>query len=244
MYPAGWDPTSARMPNDAPKTSSANAPRAGYAAGLVVLVGALVALNTGLVVRWRRYAAQTTTLRAGMSHADRERSKMAVASDGNRQKALAEQLRRRARADGELHLSVVADSGRADLERDGVVLRVMRVRVGPGRVAASATDTLSMQIPPGVQVVQRMLSATDLWEVPRWVFADRGMAVPEDRRVKGALGRTGILLDGGGLLYALPQQGPLADSAYVLPGAVLLSADDMRALAPNVSVGMTIYFFE
>jgi hypothetical protein len=232
------------MPNDAPKTSSANAPRAGHAAGLLVLVGVLVALNTGLVVRWRRYAAQTITLHAGMSHADRERSKMAGASDGNRQKVLAEQLRRRARADGELHLSVVADSGRAELERDGVVLRVMRVRVGARRVAASATDTPLVQAPRGVQVVQRVVNATELWEVPSWVFADRGLGVPEDRRVKGALGRTGILLDGGGVLYALPQQGPLADSTYVLPGAVLLSADDMRALAPNVSVGMTVYFLE
>jgi len=93
-------------------------------------------------------------------------------------------------------------------------------------------------------VVQRLVGAMELWEVPRWVFADRGMAAPEDRRVKGALGRTGVLLEGGGLLYALPQQGPLADTAYVLPGSVLLSAEDMRALAPNLSVGMTVYFFE
>jgi hypothetical protein len=52
-----------------------------------------------------------------------------------------------------------------------------------------------------------------------------------------------VLLSGGSVLYATPASGPLADSSYVLPGAIRLGAEDLRAIAPNLSPGVAVYFY-
>jgi len=46
------------------------------------------------------------------------------------------------------------------------------------------------------------------------------------------------------VIYALPDSGILADSAYVLPGAVRLSRRDLRAIAPIITPGLSVYFYE
>jgi hypothetical protein len=51
------------------------------------------------------------------------------------------------------------------------------------------------------------------------------------------------VLSGGTLLYALPASGPLADSTYVMPGAIRLAVDDLRAIRENLSTGTRVYFF-
>jgi len=99
-------------------------------------------------------------------------------------------------------------------------------------------------VPRGARSVAQVLRARDPWEVPRWVYADRMQPVPEDRAVKGALGNTAVVLSGGAVIYALPKDGPLGDSSYVLPGAVLMRADDLRAIAPNITPGMAVYLYE
>jgi hypothetical protein len=91
--------------------------------------------------------------------------------------------------------------------------------------------------------VQHLLGERDSWEVPRSVFEERGIPVPESRRVPGALGANAILLTGGTVVYAVPESGPLADSAYVLPGSVQLDAADLKALSANIRPGMAVYFY-
>jgi hypothetical protein len=61
--------------------------------------------------------------------------------------------------------------------------------------------------------------------------------------VKGALGPVAIVLNGGTVLYAMPSAGPLNDSSYVLPGSVRLKAEDLKAIRPNLDVGMRVYFY-
>jgi hypothetical protein len=51
------------------------------------------------------------------------------------------------------------------------------------------------------------------------------------------------VLDGGTVIYSVPVVGPLNDSSYVLPGSVRASAADLEAIAPNLSVGMAVYFY-
>jgi hypothetical protein len=46
------------------------------------------------------------------------------------------------------------------------------------------------------------------------------------------------------VIYALPDSGILADSSFVLPGAIRVSRADLRALAPNIAPGMSVYFYE
>jgi hypothetical protein len=156
---------------------------------------------------------------------------------------MVELLRRQAAGDKELHRAVAVDSGRMRLQREGAALRDMPVQFGPEKWVGTAPDTVRMTVPRGTRTVERVLSAGDAWEVPRWVFTDRGLAPPADRALKGALGTSAIILTGGTVLYSMPSVGPLNDSAYVLPGSVRARAADLDAIAPNVKPGMTIYFY-
>jgi hypothetical protein len=61
--------------------------------------------------------------------------------------------------------------------------------------------------------------------------------------VTGALGPAAIVLSGGTVIYAMPTTGPLNDSSYVLPGSVRASAVDLKAILPNLTPGMKIYFY-
>jgi hypothetical protein len=45
------------------------------------------------------------------------------------------------------------------------------------------------------------------------------------------------------VIYSVPVAGPLNDSSYVLPGSIRASAADLEAIAPNLSVGMAVYFY-
>lgn len=210
---------------------------------LMAFVGAMVAADAVVMSRWLAYRREVDRLRTGMTDAERQRATMTMRSEQNRLMVTLELVRRQSQRDHELHLSVAVDSGRMYLERDGVVLRTMPVTVGPDRVVGAAPNTVRLAKPRGARTVERVLAAGDAWEVPSWVFMDRGLADPGERRLKGALGRAGILLSGGTVIYSLPKEGPLSDSSYVMPGAILLRGEDLRAVAPNITPGVTVYFY-
>jgi hypothetical protein len=129
------------------------------------------------------------------------------------------------------------------LEREGALLRDIAVRIGPERRVGIPPDTLVIATPRGARRVTEILGAEAPWQVPEWVYADRGLAVPADRAVRGALGDVAIVLDGGTLIYSPPTTGPLNDDAYVLPGSIRASAADLRAIAPNLKPGSMVYFY-
>jgi hypothetical protein len=210
---------------------------------VLALVGVMLAADVVVMSKWLAYRREVDRLRTGMTDAERQRAAMALRSEQNRLMVTLELVRRQSQRDHELHLSVAVDSGRMYLERDGVVLRTMSVTVGPDRVVGAPPDTVRLAKPLGARTVERVLAAADAWEVPSWVFLDRGLADPGDRRLKGALGRSGILLSGGTVIYSLPKDGPLSDSSYVMPGAILLRDEDLRAVAPNIAPGVTVYFY-
>jgi len=93
---------------------------------VVVALGA----NAILVSRYLDYRRETTRLREGMTKAQRERADAVVAAERHRIRTELELIRRQARGDRQLHLAVNVDSNRMVLERDGVVLREMNVRIG------------------------------------------------------------------------------------------------------------------
>ena len=39
-------------------------------------------------------------------------------------------------------------------------------------------DSLRVAVPRGARTVERVLGAADAWEVPTWVWLDRGLPVP------------------------------------------------------------------
>jgi hypothetical protein len=209
---------------------------------VIVLLAA--AVNVVLGARYFRYENEASRLRQGMTAAQRERADAVVRAERHRLRVELELVRRQARGDRQLHLSVNVDSGRMVLERDGVVLRDMTVRVGPERFRGVTSDSTIVVRALGQRTVHRVLDAGDAWEVPEDVFTQRGQPVPENRKIRGALGDNAILLTDGTVIYAVPEAGPLADSTLVLPGSVQVSAEDLKAIATNIRPGMSIYFYK
>jgi hypothetical protein len=210
---------------------------------LILVVVALGLLDVFVVSRRRRYQEETAQLRESMSALERQRADQIVSQEHNKLQLALALLRRQAKLERALHLSVSVDSSAMYLERDGALLREMPVAVGTERRVGIAPDTVRLAPPLGVRRVARVLTETDAWEVPGWVYADRGLPVPMDRAVIGGLGPAAVLLDGGAIIYSLPTAGPLADSTYVLPGAVRARPEDLRAVIQNLAPGMRIYFY-
>lgn len=227
---------------------------------VVAIVAVLVAADLLLAARWLLYRRETAQLLGEMTDVERERAALLAASAEQRALVMSESLRRQAAADRALHLAVALDSGVMRLERDGAKLREMRVTIGPpppseggpadatdATDAASAADAASATGGSpllGTRTVERVLAPRDAWELPAHVFSARALPVPEERRIPGVLGRDALVLAGGTVIYALPDSGVLADSSYVLPGALRLSRRDLRAIAPVITAGTTVYFFE
>lgn len=212
--------------------------------GALLGVIALLLIFDGLVLQRRaRYLSETARLRAGMSDFERARSDAILGSHEKRFDMMMELLRRQANGDREIHLAVSVDSARMYLEREGAVLRTIPIEVGPERRIGVSPDTVRLAVPRGTRSVQAMTGPSDVWEIPAWVYTDRGLTPPDDSRLEGALGPRAIVLDGGTVIYALPTAGPLNDSSYVLPGSIRASAADLDAIAPNVSNGMAVYFY-
>ena len=208
---------------------------------LIILLGA--AANTFLAARYFRSREETNRLQAGMTKAQRERTEAVVTAERHRLRVEWELIRRQARGDRQLHLAINVDSGRMILERDGIVMREMHVQLGPERFRGATSDTSIAVQPLGRRTVQRVLKEGDSWDVPRTVFNDRDLPIPESRRVKGALGDNAIVLTEGTVVYAVPESGPLADSSYVLPGSIQLDSADLKALSASIRPGMSVYFY-
>ncbi len=209
----------------------------------VVLVVVSLALDGWMLQRRGRYAAERARLRAAMSEVERRHTDAVLASQQSRLSLMMQLIRRQANIDAEVHLAISVDSGALYLEREGALLRESPVEVGPERRIGLAPDTVLLAIPLGTRTVQRVVQGDEPWEMPEWVYVDRGLPVPAQRTVAGALGPVAIVLEGGTLIYSMPDRGPLNDSSYVLPGSIRASAEDLRALFPSVHAGSTVYFY-
>jgi hypothetical protein len=216
----------------------------GILATMSLAVLLLIAVDAWLGARYRRYRRETAALRASMSDVERRRTDALLAQNENRLKVMVELFKRQAKVDPALHLSVSLDSGVMYLERDGALLRAMPITVGPEKRVGVAPDTVHIAAPRGKRTVEKVLGESDPWDVPRWVYADRGIpATEEGGPLKGALGPAAVALDGGTVIYSLPSVGPLNDSSYVLPGAIRVRASDLKAIAPNLAPGVSVYFY-
>ena len=203
----------------------------------------LLGIDAALLARRRRYDGEIHRLRASMTTLERRRLDEVMAGERSRLRTALDLLRRQARVEPDLHLSVSVDSGTMYLERDGAQLRRMRVEIGPERRIGVAPDTVRLAPPRGVRSVVSVLNDSTPWQPPPWVYSDRGIGPVEHQALPGALGPAAILLDGGTVIYSLPSVGPLNDSGYVLPGSVRASALDLRAILPNITPGVRVYFY-
>jgi hypothetical protein len=210
---------------------------------MAIALAAFLAIDVWLIRKRIRYRNEIERLRAEMTALERSRTDAILARDENRLRLALELIRRQARIDKELHLSVTVDSGVMLLEREGARLRDMPIQVGPEKTVGVPPDTVRMVAPRGARTIEQILDESGTWEVPAWVYADRGLPPSAERTIKGALGPAAIVLSGGTVIYSMPNVGPLNDSAYVLPGAIRARVADLRAILPNLQNGMTVYFY-
>lgn len=215
----------------------------GLLATMTVALVTLLAIDGWIIAKRRRYDAEIHRLRASMTVLERQRTDQIISQEENKLRVAIALLRRQAQVERALHLSVTIDSSAMYLEREGVLLRAMPVEIGPERRVGIAPDTVKLAAPRGLRTIARVLTDADTWEVPAWVYVDRGMNVPAARAIRGALGPAAFLLDGGTVVYSLPSTGPLSDSNYVLPGAVRARAEDLRVILPNLSAGVRVFFY-
>lgn len=215
----------------------------GILATAFFALAVMLAASGWLIWKRFRYESEIDRLRAGMSDVERERTDVILASDQNRFRIMMELVRRQALGDQDLHLAVSVDSGVMYLQREGAVLREMAIRIGPERAVGEGADTVRMAAPRGTRTVEEVLAGGEAWQVPRWVYVDRGLPVPEQRLVEGSLGERAIRLSGGTVIHATPDAGPLADSSYIMPGSIRVTAEDLTAIAPNLEPGMRVYFY-
>ncbi|HUF28856.1 MAG TPA: hypothetical protein VMM18_17880 [Gemmatimonadaceae bacterium] len=215
----------------------------GILATIFVALAIMVAADAWLVAKRLRYEGEIERLRASMSDVERQRTDMILATDENRFRTMIELIRRQARGDQDLNLAVSVDSGVMYLQREGAVLREMHALIGPEKTVGEGPDTVRLAPPRGARTVERVLGPSDAWEVPRWVYLDRGLDVPAERSHRAALGPRAIMLSGGTVIYSMPSVGPLNDSTYVMPGGVRVAEEDLSAIAPNLQPGQTVYFY-
>ncbi len=209
-----------------------------------IALGIAVLLLTDLVLAFKRvqYGRELMRMRASMTETESHRVDAIAASEENRLAIAVELARRQALGDTDLHLAVDTENGLLYLERQGARLREMRVRLGREATVGAPPDAVLLAPPLGKRSVARVVDGLFPWEVPEWVFADRGWPAPDDRRIPGALGPLAIFLDSGAVLYSRPAVGPLGDPGYILPGSVRAEAPDLEAIRENLQPGMAVYF--
>jgi len=179
---------------------------------IAVLFLFLVAGDMWLFYRRNVYGVEIAQLRAGMTAAERKKSDLVVQSEQDKVQLALELAKRQAHFDPRLHLSIAVDSGVMYLERDGALLRVMRVALAPAKAPGSNSatgDTTATALPRGQRTIQQVMD--------------------------GAL--PALVLNGDARIYAG------ADSGAVAAGDVRVDAADLRAILPNVSAGMSVYFY-
>jgi hypothetical protein len=101
------------------------------------------------------------------------------------------------------------------LLRDGALLRDMVVAVAPDQAPLTKGDTAASAVPRG----QRTIAEVRSGESPA------------------------VVLNGGTRIYATADTGAAGAAAPVAPGDVRANASDLKAVLPNLSAGMTVYFY-
>src|SRR5690348_18503060 len=151
-------------------------------------------MDVWLFQKRARYVEEDARMRESMSGLQRQQADAILSNEQNKFRMMIELVRRQAQIDKELHLAIPVDSGVMYLEQDGALLREMPVQVGPERRVGTPPDTVFMAAPRGTRTVERILGGGDPWEIPTWAYTDRGLVVPAERALKGALGPAAVVL--------------------------------------------------
>ena len=68
-------------------------------------------------------------------------------------------------------------------------------------------------------------------------------AIPRGERTIADLSDTRIALDGGAAILSSPDSSLATDTSVIPPGSLRITLEDMKAIMPNLSAGMKVYFY-
>ncbi|HEY5022066.1 MAG TPA: hypothetical protein VII30_06220, partial [Gemmatimonadaceae bacterium] len=71
----------------------------------------------------------------------------------------------------------------------------------------------------------------------------RPAAVPRGERTIADLSDTKITLDGGAFILSSASSQLNADTTSIPPGSLRMRLEDLKAIMPNLSSGMKVYFY-
>ena len=171
---------------------------------------ALLALDGFLAFKALQYRRQIREDRASMTVTERERADALVASQAGRAELQEALVAQQAAKEKGLNLSITLDEGTLDLQREGAQLRTARVQIGPEVTVGQPPGARKITPPLGRRQVVAVVDGSYAWEVPAWVWTQRGQQPAPNRRIPGALGDVAVLLDDGTVIYSRPKVGPLA----------------------------------
>src|SRR5688572_7494700 len=176
---------------------------------MAIFIGVLLIADAVFAWRWLQYRREAREMRASLNAAERGRLDLLLEATGQRAQLMMEVARREARGADQLNLAVSLDDGVMYLQRQGARLREMKVRIGPEATVGEAPGAIKIAAPRGKRTVVRLLSGAYEYELPAWVWTQRGMQPPSNRRAGGALGPVALVLSGGVVIYAEPAPSPL-----------------------------------
>ena len=209
---------------------------------MVLGLVSLIAFDGFLLFKAVQYKRQIREDRATMTTTDKQRADALLASQSSRADLEQALVAQQAVKDKGLNLSIGLEEGKMDLQREGAQLREARVKIGPEVTVGQEPGARKITPPLGRRQVVAVVDDSYAWDVPSWVWEQRGQPAATGRRVPGALGEIAVILDDGTVIYSRPKAGPLADDSYVLPGSVRADASDLQAIRPNLSAGIPVYF--
>jgi hypothetical protein len=213
---------------------------------MVLGVLLLLLVDVGLLVKRSQYRRESAAARGSMTTLEKERADAFIGSKEARGALMLALVRQQSLNEKRLSLSISLEEGTMDLRREGSQLREMRVEIGPEATVGQEPGAMKVTPPLGRRHVVRVVDGSHVWHAPAWFDVHRGQgghAAATRRGISGGLGPIAVLLDDGTALYSRPGVGPLADDAYVLPGAVRVEAADLEAIRENLGPGTPVYFF-
>ena len=152
----------------------------------------LIAFDGFLVFKAVQYKRQIGEDRAAMTTTDKQRADALLASQSSRADLEQALVAQQAVKDKGLNLSIGLEEGTMDLQREGAQLRELRVKIGPEVTVGQAPGARKITPPLGRRQVVAVVDESYAWDVPSWVWTQRGQPAATGRRVPGALGEIAV----------------------------------------------------
>jgi predicted Holliday junction resolvase-like endonuclease len=209
---------------------------------LIISLAILITINIALLTAIVLYKGEVLQIRHLMTKAEQRKLEAYSTTKANRAALSRELTRRMAKGDTDFHLTVDTQKGVMYLAREGAILREMKIQMGKEVLVGLSPDYVRLSLPRGKRQVVDIVDSNFAWTVPNWLTVAPD-STSNNHSIVGGLGPLAIMLDSGTIIYSRPDVGPLSNNAYVLPGSIRMTTEDVAAIRKAVRPGMVVYFY-